>query len=477
MSKKMSTVKALGWMTVLLFLITSFYLNAQTKKLTIDDAIKIAIENNKENKIALLNVEKANEAVDEAFGYALPVVDVSANYSRFLEKQKMPFPDFVALLGNATYGILFDENVLPRDENKFKPVNYTLQSFSMTNNYQAQINVSQVLFNSAVLTGIGASKKYSNLSKEAFRSSASKTILNVQKAFYGVLLTKELLEITKASLQNGEENLKNVKAYLSQGLVSEFDALQAEVRVENIRPIVLQMENTYKNAKEGLKMLLGLEQTEDIDVEGNISYIKEDIPDKAETISKALTSNIDIGVLELKKDVDKAYIDLERAEYWPTLAAFGNYTRSGSAEDFKFQNYSSAMVGLSFSMNLFKGLRTSHREQQAKITAQQTEEQFFQLKDFVTMQVKSKILEIERVQSNIEAQERNVKLAERANGIAQVRYKEGTGNQLEIQNSDMALRQARINKLQSEYDYMIAKFELEQLLGKLEDRFIKPYIK
>ncbi|MCL5991507.1 MAG: TolC family protein, partial [Bacteroidetes bacterium] len=160
----------------------------------------------------------------------------------------------------------------------------------------------------------------------------------------------------------------------------------------------------------------------------------------------------------------------------PTLAAFGNYTRAGSAEDFKFQNYSSAMVGLSFSMNLFKGLRTSHREQQAKITAQQTEEQFFQLKDFVTMQVKTKILDLERVQSNIEAQERNVKLAERANEISQVRYKEGTGNQLEIQNADMALRQARINKLQSEYDFMLAKFELDQLLGKLEERFVKPYI-
>jgi outer membrane protein TolC len=223
-------------------------------------------------------------------------------------------------------------------------------------------------------------------------------------------------------------------------------------------------------------MVLGFDQSEEIDVDGTISYIKEDIPDKTKTISDALTNNIDIKVLDLKKDVDEAFIDIERADYWPTLAAFGNYTRAGSADDFKFQNYSSAMVGLNFSMNLFKGLRTSHKEQQAKITKQQTEEQYLQLKDFISMQVKMKILELERVQSNIEAQERNVKLAERANEISQVRYKEGTGNQLEIQNADMALRQARINKLQSEYDYMNAKFELEQLLGKLEERFVKKYL-
>ena len=459
---------------ILIILMTSInILPAQVKVLTLDDAIKIAIENNHDTKIALLNVHKADEAVSEAYGFAMPNIDLSASYSRYIDKMVMPFPDFQAMLTNATYDILFKENIIPRDNSKFLPVGYSLLSFSLYNNYQAQVTVSQILFNSAVITGIGSSKKYLNLARESLKATASKTVLNVKKAFYGVILTKKLLDITKESLNNAEDNLKNVKALNAQGLVSEYDALQAEVRVENLRPVELQMENTYKQTKDGLKIVLGIDARDTIDVEGDIAYKDEELPNQTETIAEAIDNNPDIKTLKLKQQVDEAFVDLERANYWPTVAAFGNYTRAGAADNFKFQNYTMSMVGLNFSINLFDGLRTSHKEQQAKITARQTEEQFMQLKDVIIMQIKTKIEDLERVKSNIEAQQRNVTLAEKAYQISQVRYKEGTGNQLEIQNSDMALRQAKVNMLQSEYDYMLAKFELEQYLGKLDEKYIK----
>jgi outer membrane protein TolC len=186
----------------------------------------------------------------------------------------------------------------------------------------------------------------------------------------------------------------------------------------------------------------------------------------------ALTNNFDLKSIKLKRDVDEAFVDLDRSDYWPSLAAFGNYSYSGSSDDFKFQNYSSAMVGLSFSINLFRGTQTKNKVQQSMIAVKQTDEKIKQLKDYVTVQVKAKILELERVKSVIEAQGRNVKLAERAYEISTIRYKEGTGNQLEIQNADIALRQAKTNILQSVYDYINAKSELELLLGSVKDEYI-----
>jgi len=107
---------------ILVFLmILSMQSIAQQWTITIDDAINLALKNNTEIKVSTLNVQRASAAVDEAFGYALPSVDFSTNFSHFIEKPKMPFPDFVALLRNSTYAILFDENVIPRDNNKFLP--------------------------------------------------------------------------------------------------------------------------------------------------------------------------------------------------------------------------------------------------------------------------------------------------------------------------------------------------------------------
>ncbi len=449
-----------------------FMSGAQTRVMTIDEAINTALKNNRDVKIAQMNVSKAEAAVDEAFGYALPSVDFSASYYRFLQKPKMPFPDFAALLGNATYGILFDENVLPRDDNKFKPVGTSLQSFVQTNNFETSVQATQILFNSAVFRGIGSSQIYLNLSKEELKRKVSDVVLEVKKTFYGVLLSKELYEITEASFQNASENLGNVKALRDQGLVAEFDYLQAEVRVENIRPVLLQMENTLSAAKDGLKILLGIEQSENIDVTGDFSYTDEILPEEDETVRIALEDNLSLKSMQLKLEVDEAFIALDRSDYWPTIAAFANYSYTGSADNFKFQKYAAATVGLSFSINLFKGTRTYNKVEQSEITLSQSEEQFSQLQDFIASQVKFRINELRKVKASLAAQDRNVKVAQRAYELSIIRYKEGTGSQLEVENSDIALRQAKINRLQTVYDFILSKANLDQLLGRINQEYL-----
>jgi outer membrane protein TolC len=465
----------------LLFIVLSFIFNAglihaQSKVLTLDDAVHLALENSKDVKIALMNTQKSRAAVKEAFGYALPSLDLSANFAHFLKKPKMAFPDFEALLTNATYSILFDEGVIPRDDDKFRPMETRLQSFAQTNNYEASLTLTQILFSSAVFRGIGASQIYYDLSIAELRNTIGKTKLNVERAFYGTLLMKELLTITKASFENAQENLGNVNALFEQGLVSDFDRMQAEVQVENIRPTLLQMENMLSTTLNDLKLVLGIDQSMDIDVTGEFLYKPEALSDEADLIEFALENNFGLQSLKLKMDVDEAFIDLDLSNYWPTLAAFGNYTYAGSADKWDFQNYNSATVGISFSMNLWQGHRTRNRVQQATLTYRQTEQQLEQLRDYITNQVKAKMLELKRVQSLVEAQERNVGLAERAYEIATIRYKEGTGNQLEVQNADVALKQARINRIQSIHSYIITKYELEQLLGKVSSDYIDPYL-
>jgi len=216
--------------TFVSFLLITGSVYAQQQTLTLEDAIQLALANNIDIKVAEMNKDKSRAAVREAFGYALPSLNFSADFSHFLKKPAMPFPDFTALLTNETYNILFDENIIPRDNSKFVPVETRLQSFALSNNYSASITLSQVLFSSAVFEGIGASQTYYELARVELDNTVSKTVLSVQKSFYGVLLAKAVLNITNASFTNAQENFDNVKALYKQGMVSEFDYLQAEVR-------------------------------------------------------------------------------------------------------------------------------------------------------------------------------------------------------------------------------------------------------
>lgn len=459
---------------IVLFGLLPFSLKSQEIiNLNLDDAIEMAVSQNVDTKIAKMEVKKAQAAVDEAFGNVYPTVNFNASYSSFLEKSKMPFPDFEALLNNSTYGVLFNEGLLQYDESKFMDISTKLQAFAQTNNYEATFEASQILFNSAVFRGIGASEIYLQTSREQLKSKLAETILNVKKAFYGVILTKDILEITEKSFDNAQENFENVKALYEQGLVSEFDKLQAEVQVENIRPTLLQMENNYKSAKDGLKMVIGINPETEINVEGEIDYDLINLDEYDKLINQAYEKNFDLKTLEMKKEVDKAFVDLDLSGYWPSLTAFANYSFAGSANDYNFQNYRSSIVGLSFNINLFNGFQTSNKVQQSKIEVQKTNEQIAQFKDYLSTEIRKKILDIERIKSNIEAQERNISVAERAYELAGLRYKEGTGSQLEIQNADIALRQARTNRLQSVYEYIVAKSELDKLLGNVDREYIK----
>jgi len=444
---------------------------AQSKNITLEEAIFTALQNNRDIKIAMMEVNKADAAVSEAFGYALPSVDITANFAHFVEKPKTPFPNFEAMLGNATYDILFDENVLPYDESKFKPMDFSLMSLAQANSFEAKAQVTQILFNSAVFRGIGASQIYLNLSKEQLSGTISKTALDIKKAFYGVLLTQKMLNIFEASLINAEENLRNVKSMYKQGLVSEFDAMQVEVQVENLRPQIMDLSNKLQGAKDGLKMLMGIDQSEEISLIGEIVYSPELLPDETETIENALTNNFDIKTLNIKQQVDEEFIALDQSENWPTIAAFGSFNYAGSSEDLNFLTYNSTIVGLTFSMNVFKGRQTANRVEQSTIVALQTKEQLSLLKDYIATQVKGKVLQVQKVEMQINSVTKNVDLAQKAYDISVTRYKEGTGTQLEIKNADIELRTAKINRLQSVYEYIVAQAELDQLLGKLESKY------
>ncbi len=445
----------------------------QEAQVALDDAIKMAIENNRGIEIAKMDVDKSHAAVSEAFGYALPSVDVSAGFTHFLQKPKVPFPDFEAMLNNSTYGVLFDENLIPYDQSKFMPMDFKLQSFALSNNYQAQAQVTQILFNSAVFRGIGASRIYLDLAKENLKRTIAKTVLDVKKAFYGVLLTRDLHQIAQTRFTNANDHLQNIKAMREQGLVSEFAELSASVQVENIRPILVQLENTNIDVTNGLKILLNIDQKKEVEIVGKMDYEIEDLPTEAELINEAKKSNLALNTLKIKNQLDDEFAAINRSGYWPTIAAFGNYTYAGSGEKWDFQNYSSSTIGLSFSINLFQGGRTKYKVEQNVIVSKQTTEQIRSLTDATEMQVKSKLNDLIRVKKLIEAMTKNVSLADRAYKIADSRYKEGEGSQLEVKDADVMLANARINYTNAVHDYIVAKASLYNLVGRIDEKYYK----
>jgi outer membrane protein TolC len=423
--------------------------SAQTRTLTLEDAISIAVENNRDLEVSRLEMDKAEYQVNEAYGTALPNISANGTYSRMLKKPVFFLPKK-----------FFDSNAGD---------GVTAIEVGSDNSYNFGFEATQILFNAAVFTGVGTAKIYQAASRHLYDDSYNRTVTGVKKAFQGVLLAREVLLLMRASLKNAEDNLHNVEVMQKQGIVSEYDFIRAQVQTDNIRPRVIEAERTVVLATNGLKLLLSLPPDHEIEIQGKLELVPVEDVMVSQAEALVVENNAGLRALEDQSRVNEKIATIYRSESLPTLAAFGNYSWQAqndalsriSTNDF----IATSQVGLSLSINLFNGLQTNARVNQAEIDYRKSREQFSAAKDGMVTSAQNIRFRLDEAQRRIESQTRTVEQAEKGYKIAVTRYQTGVGTQLEVNDADLALLQARVNRVQAVYDYSVAKADLEQLLS------------
>lgn len=435
---------------MLLCLTASYCSVAQTqpsKIYTLEDAVKTALQKNPDLVSAKLEVERADARVSEAWGSALPSVNVAGQYVQALKKPVFFLPDFSDLKSG---------RIVPIEIG-------TKHSMNMT------VSATQILFNSAVITGVGAAKIYSGAARDLYNSKKLEIIAKVRKAYYGVLMAGEAQAMMRSNLKNAEENLRNVQRMSKQGLVSEYDELRASVGVENLRPIVIQSENNYALALDGLRGAMGIETKEAFDVQGKLQFEAVDEAIIANAMETVLKANYTLMAVRHQHELGQAAVNIQRSGFFPTLAAFGNYQYQMAKNDFVFSTndfIGSSQVGLSLSINLFDGLQTNARVEQAQLDVAKSQEQLTGLETNLRTAAHSVALQLRQAKQRIDAQGKTVEQAERGYKIATTRFTSGSGTQLEVNDAQLALTQAQVNRIQAVYDYLVASADLDQLLGR-----------
>lgn len=424
-------------------------LSAQQRTITLDDAISIAIENNRDLEMSRLDMDKADYQVSEAVGTALPNINASGTYSRMLKKP-------VFFLPKRFMDPDAGDGVVPIE-------------VGSDNSYNFGFEATQILFNAAVFTGVGTARIYQDASRHMYRDTYNRTVSEVKKAFNGVLLAHEVHGLMKASLKNAEDNLRNVKVMLDQGIVSEYDFIRAQVQTDNIRPRVIEAERNVALATNGFKMLLSLPPGQEIVVKGDLTFVPVDDVLIAQAEELVVEKNAALRALEDQAKVNDKIATIYRSESLPTLAAFGSYSWQAqndvlgkiSTNDF----IATSQVGLSLSINLFNGLQTSSRVGQAEVDYRKSIEQFTAARDGMVTNAQNIRYRLDEARRRIESQTRTVEQAEKGYKIAVTRYQSGSGTQLEVNDADLALLQARVNRVQAIFDYVTAAADLEQLLS------------
>lgn len=444
----------------------------QNLTLSMEDAVRMALNQSLDIQDAYLALEEAEERVSEAWSGAMPKLDLTGSYTRNIAPAVMFLPAIFA----------------GGPEGEFVKV-----KFGQDNAWAAALVLDQPLFQAQVFIGVGAAARYRSLQEEMLRGRAQNLVTRVRLSYYGLLLAQEDSRLISESVDRVRQSLEETQALNRAGIASDYDVLRLEVELANLEPNQRRADNGVTQARRQLAIELNVEAMDSLQVTGSLAAMDlERMGDNNAAnqeilamgrLDLALTSSMqdvlrlamegrsDLKQLELTEKLRTAEMRAEQAEYFPKVSLFGNYSvnaqQDGSPDFFGEENSrgTAKWVGISVSLPVFTGFRRDARIDQKRALLNQAKNQSALARLQAESQVKSIREQAEEALARAQGQHMAVEQARRGFEIASAQYREGLSSQLEQRDAEVALRQSEFNYAQAVYDFLVFQAQLDEAVG------------
>lgn len=453
---------------ILLFLPSLVFIPAKaqdTLKLDLGKALEIALSENPTVKVANKEIQKKKYARKGSYAALFPQISFAADYNRTLKKQVMYMDGFdMGASGGEGTGSGTGESGSTESPDLSQGI-----EVGRDNNWSLGFNASMPLVNASLWKSLSISAVDVELAVEQARSSKISMVNQVKKGFYNVLLANDSYLVFKESYDNAMENYLDIRKKYEQGTVAEYDLIRADVTVKNSEPNMFQALNSLSLAQWQLKALLGLDLNIPIACEGNLNDFQEDLFADFLSTDTTLAQNTELKQMDLQTEQLKKTLVMQKFDYLPTLSMTGLYQWTAMNNDFKFKNYMwnpYSMIGVSLSIPIFSGGSKFYKIKQTRVSIEQMNLQREDTERNLQVAVKQYMDNMNTSIKKFDASRKGVVQAERGYLISQKRYDTGAGTLLELNDSELALTQARLNFNQAIYEYMAAKADLEKVLGQ-----------
>ena len=412
-----------------------------TLTLTLDKALEIALDENPTIKVAAEEIALKKVASKEAWQSLLPEASLNGSLDHTIKAAEMKLNDMSFKMGQ-----------------------------DGTNTANAGLSINLPLFAPAVYRAMSMTKTDIELAVEKSRASELDLINQVTKAYYQLMLAQDGYEVLQGSYKLAEDNFNVVNAKYQQGAVSEFDKISAEVQMRSIKPNVISAANAVTLAKLQLKVLMGITADVDIKTDDNLTnYESMLFANQLKEEDMSLDNNTTMKQFELNMKLLEKNVKSLRTNFIPTLSMSFSYQYQSLYNpninffDYTWSNSSSLMFNLS--IPLYRASNFT-KVKSARIQMRQLDWNRIDTERKLNMQVVSYRNNMTASSEQVVSNKENVMQAEKAVQIAGKRYEVGKGTVLELNSSQVSLTQAQLTYNQSIYDYLTAKADLDQVLGK-----------
>jgi len=430
--------------------------NQDSVKISLQEAINIALKNNYQLKQAANNLSLAQKQILGAKANFLP--SVSGN-----------------LRGQTTKGQQFNNTTLQLEN--------TVRN-SISAGLSGDLTIFQGFTNIINLRRSNTNENYQKASESRTRETV---IFNAASGFLQVVLNQHLLKIAQENLASAQEQLKQVKAQVDVGSRPTVDLYNQQSTVASDELTVTQRENSLSYSKTQLIGTLQLDPQKDYAFEApnleDLNPAPQDLS-LSDLIDQALANRNDLQAQKLLIKRNHEDLKLARANYFPTISANfglnsnyfdtyrirtqgGGFTSVNFHDQFFTQNVQK-YLGLSINIPIFSNLNTRLNVESSKVNYKNSKLQYQNLKYSVLQEVRQAYNDYQSYASQLTSTSKALQAAEKSYQTQKERYQVGAGTLVELSNANAQYVQAQSERAQAILQFMFQQKLLNYYLGKLD---------
>ncbi len=414
--------------------------------LSLEECIKIGIENNLALQTKRNEIRKGQYALSENRARLLPVIN---GFAGFTDNIKPP----VSVTDGSSYGVPYNvTKTLPYSAN-------------------AGIQLQLPLYNQTLYTSMDVARIMDQLNRQGYEKAREELMMEISKLYYLGQTTNEQLEILKKNIGRLEE-LKNItEAFYDNGMAMDIDVKRVRINLDN-------MKVQYDNAQAMLVQQMNLlKYMMDFPMEKNFALERVQAEKLSHTELTGLSENLyEIQMLESQKTLAEKQRKLIRNGYIPSLSLSGNLSTSAFTDKARywFQDnpsskwYTSYGVGVSLRVPIFDGLEKRNKVRKAEMDIENARLNLENTRKNLQTKYLNATNDLMNSERNFFKQKDNYLLAEDVYAVTIDRYKEGIASMTEVLQDEMRMSEAQNNYITAHYNYQLNNLVLLKLTGNIE---------
>jgi outer membrane protein len=480
--------------TTLLFVVGWVFsgLEAQTnvqapQKLTLDEAVRYALENSNAMKSVKLGVRDAEALIAATRSTGLPQVGAELGYNYFFQTPKVVFPasfaeaqaaPFTQLYGN--FGKLQSGGVKDAQGN---PINFDFPaprtdegsgddvSFVQRNGISGGLTASQLIFSGSYTVALRASALARELASAQVSAKEMEVKNQVISTYLPALQITEGAKTLDVNIKSLEKLLVEVRATYKAGFIEQLDVDRLELSLSTLqtqRDALLRQKGLIFNA---LKLIIGMPMESELEITDNFEQLTMPVSEEELVGKPDLSRRRELMVLATVEKLQAVNVDLNKAGYLPTVAGFANWTANINSDNYFSKDDETfflpqGLIGVKATMPLWDSREKKHKIERARIALQQTQLQRQDVERALTLQVLNSRIAVGNAQLSLGSQEKNLKLAEKIHNTTLIKFKQGVGSSLELTTAEQQLYTTQQSVMSARIDLLLAQRALLQSLGK-----------